>query len=101
MTKDELITQIQAIGSCENEADRREMLTQLQENCTTDYDRFATLEKTNNQLSSDNENLRSANMKLFLRIGSNKPEDKPNDGDDPAPKNLKYEDLFDEKGELK
>lgn len=100
MTRDELITQIQAIGSCEDDAQRREMLTQLQEDCTADYDRFATLENTNNQLSSDNENLRSANMKLFLRIGSNKPEDKK-DGEDTTPEKLKYEDLFDEKGELK
>lgn len=58
------------------------------------------------QLESDNEILRSANMKLFLQVGSpvtevkpkeTKPNETPNN-DDAA--ELKYENLFNEKGGL-
>lgn len=91
---------ISEIGTCEDETQRRELLTQLQEEVNGDYDRLTDLETTNSQLSSDNESLRSANMKLFLRIGDHKaPEDDPL-GDDKKEKR-EFKNLFNEKGGIK
>lgn len=99
MDKVELTNRIQEIGTCEDNAQRLELLTQLRENLETDYDRLTNLEAQNNQLSSDNEDLRSANMKLFLRIGEHKaPVDDPLD--EPKEKR-EFKNLFNEKGIIK
>lgn len=52
---------------------------------------------TSTKLTSDNEKLRQANLDLFLKVGAEKKEEttKP---DDETPK---FEDLFDDKGNLK
>jgi len=99
MDKTEFIKRIQAIGTCEDDSNRLELLAQLQEDATPDYDRLTELEGTNNQLSSDNENLRQANMKLFLRLGENKEKDDPIK-DEPKEKR-EFKNLFNEKGEIK
>lgn len=101
MERQEFIDRITAIGSCEDESERRELLASLRDDATADYDRLATLTTNNESLTSDNEKLRDANMKLFLRLGNQKEEgnnDNNNNNDD---KSLSYENLFDEKGELK
>lgn len=54
----------------------------------------ATAEK----LTADNEKLRQANLDLFLKVGKETPEDKKNTETDETPK---FEDLFDENGNLK
>lgn len=90
---------ISEIGTCEDEAQRREMLTQLQEEVTGDYDRLTDLEATNNQLTSDNESLRSANMKLFLRVGDHKAQD--NDPFEDKKEKREFKNLFNEKGGIK
>lgn len=99
MDKVTLINKIKAIGSCESDSDRLELLTQLQEECVQDYDRFSEIEQTNTQLSSDNETLRSANMKLFLRIGEKEPP--KNDPLDDGKEKREFKNLFNEKGEIK
>lgn len=99
MDKVELNTRIQEIGTCEDSAQRLELLTQLRENLETDYDKLSNLETQNNQLSSDNEDLRSANMKLFLRIGEHKePVKEP--FEEPKEKR-QFQNLFNEKGTIK
>lgn len=90
---------IKEIGTCEDEAQRRELLTQLEEAVTPDYDRLTELETTNETLASDNESLRSANMKLFLRVGDHKAGDK--DKFDDAPEKREFKNLFNEKGGIK
>ncbi len=105
MTKEEFNALVQQIGTTESETDRRELLAQLSEGAGADYDNFSEATQKVEQLTNDNETLRSANMKLFLRVGGKTPEESIKDttGADPEPKeeNLKYEDLFDDKGELK
>ena len=88
---------ISEIGTCEDEVQRRELLTQLQEEVTGDYDRLTELETTNNQLTSDNETLRSANMKLFLRVGDHKANNNGSLDDEPKEKR-EFKNLFNEKG---
>lgn len=53
------------------------------------------LSEANNTLKTNNEALKEQNMKLFLKVGS---EVKPIQ---PEKTSLRYEDLFNEKGELK
>lgn len=101
MEKQDLLNRITAIGSCDNDAERREMLTQLSEEASKDYDTLATLTEQNNNLLNDNEALRSANMKLFLRVGENRNDNRNDNHEQESNKELTYENLFNEKGELK
>jgi regulator of replication initiation timing len=105
MEKQEFIDAITQIGTCEDETQRREMLAQLSESAQKDYDTLSTLTASNEQLTKDNETLRDANMKLFLRVGSPKSEEerkKDETGiDNPPPTKREFADLFNEKGEIK
>lgn len=99
MNKQEYTQRLQAIGAEADETQRRELIAQLIEDGGADYDSFATVTAERDQLRGDNETLRDANMKLFLRVGTKKePEPKP--GDPPKAK-PKFEDLFNEKGGIK
>lgn len=75
-----------------------EILSQLQ----TDYD--ATIVDVTNaktsaeKLTADNEKLRQANLSLFLKVGEQKSADQTKPPVDNTPK---FEDLFDEQGNLK
>ena len=62
------------------------------------YDDYANAETARAAAVADNENLREANMKLFLRVGDHKEPETPAKE---TPPKLKYQDLFNEKGELK
>lgn len=101
MNKTDFISRIQAIGTCEDDSQRRTLLSDLQTDCESDYDRLENLETENTQLKTDKEDLQKANMKLFLKTTEKAtPEEKPGDeGDKVEP--LKYENLFNEKGDLK
>ena len=100
MTKQEYTERLQQIGICEDETERRDLIAQLIQDGGADYDTHATVLSERDQLQADNENLRSANMKLFLQIGDhNDPGDNP--GSNPQKKEMKFEDLFDEKGGIK
>ena len=99
LTAEEFQQRAQAIGTCEDEATRRDLLAALITDGNETFTHFATVETERNTARDDNEKLREANMKLFLRVGDHKEEDPAKDKDT-AP-DLKYEDLFNEKGELK
>lgn len=105
MVKEEFLKLITDIGSCDDEVERRELLAQLSEEASKDYDNMATLTETNETLMNDNETLRSANMKLFLRVGEEKNADekrKDETGvDDKKIEKRSFDDLFNEKGEIK
>ena len=99
MDKVELNNRIQEIGQCEDASQRLELLTKLKEDLEPDYERLTDLEAQNSQLSSDNEDLRSANMKLFLRIGEQKaPAKEPFEEETPK---REFKNLFNEKGSIK
>lgn len=53
------------------------------------------------QLEKDRENLRDANMKLFLQVGNKSTENNNNDKSTNENDKLSFDDLFDEKGEIK
>ena len=105
MKKQDFITRINEIGTCEDMAQVRQLLAELSPEVESDYDSIATLTDEVTQLKEDNESLRGYNMKLFLQVSEKKtPEDikKSNTGiDEVETPDLKYDDLFNEKGELK
>lgn len=105
MNKSEFLSKVAEIGTCEDEATRREMLAELQDGVSEVYDTNETLTETNATLTGNNEKLREANMKLFLRVGESKDSKdvhKDTTGiEGEQEEKLKFEDLFDEKGGLK
>lgn len=106
MDKDTFLSKIQEIGTCEDEVQRRTMLAELSTEATTLYETNETLTSTNDNLNKDMESLRKANMDLFKMVGSTKTESeqvKDQTGMEPAKEDkiLRFEDLFDEKGEIK
>ena len=74
------------------------LLTELTEHNDEIVVDFTTATTQSEQLTTDNEKLRQANMNLFLKIGTDKKEDPQHQEEDTTPK---FEDLFDENGELK
>lgn len=105
MEKQEFLSRISAIGSCDDDVQRRELLAQLSDEASKDYDNLATLTETNATLMNDNETLRSANMKLFLRVGEERSvgeKQKDETGIDGKEKEKRsFDNLFNEKGGLK
>ena len=105
MEKQDFLDRILEIGKCEDDVQRRDLLSQLSEEASKDYDNLKTLTESNESLKNDNETLRDANMKLFLRVGEAKDPDarkKDEIGVDGKEKEKrKFEDLFNEKGAIK
>lgn len=105
MNKDTFLEKIKEIGSCDDDVNRRTLLTNLSDEVGGLFDTLAdntntinTLNKTIEQNITDMEDLRKANMDLFKRIGSN-----IQDGKQEIPgiekekdEKLKFEDLFNE-----
>jgi len=104
MDKETLINKIKEIDSIEDVADRREKLTELTEEVSTIYDTYTNTLEMDQKLKEENEKLIEYNRKLFMKVGMDKtPEqvEKDTTGTDPVPNPRKFEDLFDDKGNLK
>lgn len=91
--------ELKEIGLIEDEAERREKLaeviTKVEELIQTKDEFDTKLE----ELTKDNQRLREANMNLFLKVGVNdKPTEQTQQTEQPK---LKFEDLFNAKGEIK
>ena len=84
----------------DNAESRESLIDRISEAVNTVYDANDTLSNSNAEYVRANEQLRSANMKLFTQIGAEpvKTETKPQEEE---PKKLSFDDLFNEKGELK
>lgn len=104
MDKKTFLEKIQEIGTCEDDVTRRSLLAEVNEGVSGVFDQNEELASSNSSLTEDNEKLRSANMDLFLQIGQPKsPEDltKGSTGLTPPQEKRKFENLFNEKGEIK
>lgn len=73
------------------------ILAELIEDYNTVAVETTTAKTTATKLSEDNEKLRQANMSLFLKVGEVKKEE---DMKKPEDTTLKFESLFDDKGNL-
>lgn len=105
MKKEDFDLKLQEIGQLEDVADIRVKLAELSDNMAVEFASLNSLKETNEKLTSDNEKLRSANMELFLRVGTNKSEEEIKEEtigkEEKEPEPRKFENLFDEKGNLK
>ena len=102
MERNDIGARIQAIGTCEDDAERRSLLTSLQQELETDYDTRDNLQNQVNTLTERNNTLTRTNYDLFLQVtDQSKKVTEPNRKDKPEEKELKYENLFDENGGLK
>ena len=102
LSKDDFLTKMGAIGTCEDDAERRNLLIEVQAEIGNVYDENARLTESNAKFEADNKKLQEYNMQLFLNVGrpsKNSTGDGKPDGDDTD--NLRYENLFNEKGEIK
>lgn len=107
MDKDTFLSKIGEIGTCEDDVQRRTLLTEISDEVSKVYDEYKTRQDTIDSLNetieknkTDMDKLRETNMSLFLRVTENKPQD--NSGStgiqDPEPNKRKFEDLFKEGG---
>ena len=106
MDKQIFLDKLKAVGTSEDETERRTILSELTDEVSRVYDENTSLSESNKSYIDDNEKLRSANMQLFLRIGENKsPEEVTKDltgvKEEETPEPRKFESLFDDKGGLK
>lgn len=102
MTKEEhqeIVKQI--MGNLSDQGKVSELLTNLSE----DYGVVITESETNKTLAEqtqkDMDNLREYNMKLFLKLGEQNSGIKENEQQEPQQKELTFDSLFDESGNLK
>lgn len=101
MKKEDVKAKIQSIGALESAEEMRTQLATFNAELEKDYDERDQLQATNETLTKDMESLRQTNMQLFLQIGQTKADDKSDKGGSNEPEKLTYENLFNEKGELK
>lgn len=106
MEKQDFLDKLKAVGTSEDETERRTILSELTDEVSRVYDENTSLNESNKNYIDDNEKLRSANMQLFLKIGENKaPEEVKKDltgvKEELTPEPRKFESLFDDKGGLK
>lgn len=105
MDKNQFLEMIKEIGTIEDEVERRTKLTELTDNVSSIFDSNVDLMEKNKKFEEDNEKLRSANMQLFLKVGANKTEKEVQEDqvgkveEEKEPR--KFDDLFDDKGNLK
>ena len=105
MDKNTFLERIKEIGTVEDIADLRVKLTELSDDVSVIFDEKETLTEENKKYLDDNEKLRSANMQLFLRVGTDKTEKEIKEDNlgklEEEKQTRKFEDLFDDKGNLK
>lgn len=105
MEKTEVLEKLTAIGTCEDDATRRDLITSLCDEIETDYDKFASTMEANETLTTENERLTQNNMQLFLRVSEQRSDaerKKEQTGiDEQETKKRSFDDCFDEKGRLK
>lgn len=98
-----LVTELMGMVANEHQARASEILTNLNDGFEATVTASEQAATNVQNLTADNENLRKANMKLFLRVGetekeTHKDEDKSDHSEEVKP--VPFETLFNEKGEL-
>lgn len=99
MTREEMLAKLSEIGTCADDAQRRAMITEVTDGVNGIFDSNDTLTQANTKYEADNKKLQEYNMQLFLKVGGQTK--KPDEDTKPPEEPLKYENLFNEKGDLK
>ena len=98
-TREDFNNAMQELGQCEDDVTRRSLLVALSDNLGGVFDENETLNTAAQNSAAEIEKLQKANMELFLRVG-NKRTPETEKAEEP-PKRRRFEDLFNEKGEIK
>lgn len=98
MTREEYAQKLLELASIEDAAERRIKVTELTDEANAIYDNQDRLTQANSKFEADNKKLQEYNMQLFLRVGEKKQPKEEENTQQGEP--LKYENLFNEKGEL-
>lgn len=101
MKREDFLKEVKKIGSMEDAETIRAEFAELSNNLTETFDENERLAERAAQLEADNEKLRAANMKLFTSLGVKDEPDDEDEQEEQEPEKRKFEDLFNEKGELK
>lgn len=101
MTLDEMLQKLTDIGTAEDDATRRAMLTEVTDEVKTVFGTVTTLTEKNTALDADNKKLQEYNMDLYLKVQGQKKKSDPIEKEEDPNEGLTYENLFNEKGELK
>ena len=101
MDKEKHLAMIHKIrANLQNEGEVSILLTDMADDYGKVLSDLQQKEAEAQRLKEANERLKEQNMNLFLKIGGN-PEDPPVPPAPPAPKRRDFNELFDEKGNLK
>lgn len=110
MDKTEFINAIKSVAEIEDQTERNNAIADIIEKTEDVYGKFEQIENENKDLTETNKNvidsneeLRKANMRLFRQLGTDKSSDDVKSDEtgiekEKAPR--RYEDLFNDKGEL-
>jgi hypothetical protein len=103
ITREEFNERILTIGQCEDDLERRNLLTTLSNDIADEYDKIDTLTTNNQKLTEDLQKAQDYNMELFLQVGGKSQKQATQNvlPDEQPKEKLKFEDLFNEKGGLK
>lgn len=99
MKKEEFLDKLTQVGTLEDDAARRSLITELSGAAGTLFDDVDTLNDAKAKWTEERKTLQAYNMDLYLQVqNQNKPQEQvPETEKEP----LKYEDLFDSNGDLK
>lgn len=100
MTRDELTQALTDIGTATDDAQRRALLTQVTGAVNDLFQSNDTLTTANTAFEQQVQQLQGYNMELYLQVQGQKKQE-PAGKKEEEQKPLKFEDLFDEKGDLK
>lgn len=100
MEREELSQALTDIGTVTDEAQRRNLITQVTGAVNELFQTNDTLTQANTNFEQQVKQLQGYNMELYLQVQGQKKQTDPIEKQEERPP-LKFENLFDEKGDLK
>lgn len=94
MTKDEMIAKFVSIGSSTDDAERRALITEVQEDLEFVYDTNDMLRKENEANQTTIKSLQDYNRQLYMRLPQVQTQADPQPPKTEDKPKLKFEDLF-------
>lgn len=101
MNLEEMLNKLTEIGTCEDDAQRRTSITEISDEIKTIFGNNEKLTSDNAELDKQIKKVQEHNMQLYLKVqGQNAKANDVGVGEEHGAE-LRYENLFDDKGELK
>lgn len=100
MDFEQILGRLTEIGTIEDDAERRAILTEVSDGVRVLSESYQNLTTENETLNADKRRLQEHNMQLYLKVSEQTKQKSPEE-EETKTEDLKYEDLFNEKGEIK